>query len=122
MGQNEVADVGLVNLMGGLAVERFNDEFARVLANIVDPNTTLKERSITLKVKIKPDSARDLGRVVIDCDSKMAPVRPMESKVFIAITTKGPVATESNPNQPILPGVAAAGGSVTQLRSVGGVS
>lgn len=96
--------VSLVNLMGGLAVERFDDELARVLANIVDPNTpAAAKREVTLKLSFKPDKGRDLGQVDIAVSSKLAPAEKVSTRVFIAVTKAGPVATEHNPNQPRLP-------------------
>lgn len=96
--------VSLVNLMGGLAVERFDDELAKVLTNIVDPNTPANaKREITLKLGFKPDKGRDLGAVEILVSSKLAPAEKMAPRVFISLTRSGPVATEHNPNQPMLP-------------------
>lgn len=113
----EKEQVGLVSLMGGLAVERFDDEFAKVLANIVDPNTPpTAKREITLKLSFKPDKGRDLGAVEIQVSSKLAPAEKMGTRLFISLTRSGPVATEHNPNQPLLPMMDMA--PVAQLRPV----
>lgn len=117
----ELPDVSLTNLMGGLAVERFDDEMKNVLKNIVDPNTPAKaKRSIKLEVTFKPDSDRGMGHIEIAVSSKLAPAEKVQTRVFIAMTRNGPVATEHNPNQPMLPEVQAAGATVTPLRQNGG--
>lgn len=96
--------VSLANLLGGVAVERFDDELARVLANIVDPNTPAEaKREITLKLSFKPDKSRDMGKVEIQVNSKLAPAEKLGTRMFIAMTKAGPVATEHNPRQPMLP-------------------
>lgn len=117
----ELPDVSLATLMGGLAVERFDDEMQNVLKNIVDPNTPAKaKRSIKLEVTFKPDRDRDMGHIEIAVSSKLAPAEKAQTRVFIAMTKSGPVATEHNPNQPILPEIQAAGATVTPLRQNGG--
>lgn len=96
--------VSLATLLGGVAVERFDDELARVLGNIVDPNTPAEaKREITLKLSFKPDKSRDMGKVEIAVSSKLAPAEKLGTRMFIAMTRQGPVATEHNPNQPVLP-------------------
>jgi len=95
--------LSLVNLMGGLAIARFDDELQKVLNNIVDPNTPAKaKREVTLKTTWLPDSDRDLSRMEISVTSKLAAAEKVATKVFIALTRQGPVATEHNPSQPCL--------------------
>lgn len=121
MAQEEEERVSLTNLMHGLAVERFDDELAKVLANIVDPNTPpAAKREITLKVSFKPDKNRDMGAVEIAVSSKLAPAEKVTTRLFIAMTKNGPVATEHNPKQMPLPMAEPAGPGVTPLRSVRG--
>jgi hypothetical protein len=118
---DEQEKLSLVNLRGGVVVERFDDELAKVLANIADPNTPpAAKREINVKVSFKPDKARDLGEVLIVVTSKLAPAETISTKVFFAMTRSGPVATEYNPNQPMLPYGEQAPSGVTQIRPVGG--
>lgn len=113
----DVERLSLANLMGGLAVERFDDELAKVLANIVDMNApATAKREVTLKVSFKPDKSRDLGAVEIAVSSKLAPAEKVATRVFIALTRSGPVATEHNPKQLGLPYNEPA--SPAQLRSI----
>ena len=116
----EAENVSLQNLARGAVVERFDDALRSVLDNIMDPNTGLTARTITLKVKIKPDQNRDFGGVSVDCDTKLAPPTPLGTKIFIGRDKTGPVATELDPKQPGLPGVAEPKAPVTKLRAVGG--
>lgn len=118
----EQEDVSLSNLAMGGAVERFDDELAAVLKNILDPNTTLAARTITLTVKLKPDQNRDFSVAAIDVKSKLAPSIPLQTKMFIASTKDGAVATEYCPKEPYLPGTGLPGtpATVTPLRTVGG--
>ncbi len=116
----EPENVSLQNLARGAVVERFDDALRSVLDNIMDPNTTHAAREITLKVKIKPDQNRDFGGVDVTCTTKLAPASPLGTKIFIGRDKTGPVATELDPKQPGLPGVAEPKASVTKLRAVGG--
>jgi len=117
--------VSLASLMGGMAVERFDDALAQVLANIVDPNTApMAKREVVLKVEFKPDRGRGLGKVAVQVQSKLAPPEKVETTVFFSMTRGGPVATEHNPNQMRLPLEAPESGPVHSqfqpLRPVGG--
>jgi len=117
---SETVDVSLATVMGGLAIERFDDELRKVLENIVDPNTpATAKREVTIKVSIKPDRSRDLGQVEIAVSSKLAPAEKCATRVFIAMTKNGPVATEHNPTQPVLPEMGTST-TISPLRAVGG--
>ena len=119
MARDEVDELSLLTLMGGLAVERFDDELTKVLENIIDPNTKPDAtRSITLKVTMKPNKNRGLSDMILEVGSKIANPDKASTTVFIAMTKTGPVATEHNPNQPSLPLEPAA--TVTPLRSMAG--
>jgi hypothetical protein len=98
--------VSLQNLARGAVVERFDDELRKVLDNIIDPNTTLATRKITITVAIKPDKDRDFGGVDVTCKSTLAPASPLGTKIFIGRDKSGAVASEVDPRQHTLPGVA----------------
>jgi len=73
----------------------------KVLQNIGDPNTDAEAtRTITLKIKIKPDENRELAGVQIDAESKLAPHRPVGTSVFVGKKDGRVVAVENNPRQP----------------------
>jgi hypothetical protein len=97
--------VSLENLGRGAALEKFEDALKAVIADVLDENTTLAARTITLKVTVKPDENRDLCKVGIDCKAGLAPRRPFVTNIFVGMQAGQPVATEHNPNQPPLPGM-----------------
>ncbi|OPY14678.1 MAG: hypothetical protein A4E69_01061 [Syntrophus sp. PtaB.Bin138] len=91
--------VSLLNLGHGAAIERFDYEFQRAVANCLDPNTSGGVRTITLKVKLKPNEQRTSGSVSVDCSSTLAAVKPFTTEVFIAQGAGRAVAVEHNPHQ-----------------------
>lgn len=95
----EAEKVTLASLRGGAAVEMFDVEMLRVLDNILDPNTTLQVRSVTLTVKIKPDANRSVGAVEISCGSKLAAPKPAVSQFYMGKDRGRAVAFEYNPEQ-----------------------
>lgn len=55
---------------GGLA-EDFNDVLNAVASDIVDPNTDLAKRSITITIMIEPDQRRDIAFVSFGIKTKL---------------------------------------------------
>lgn len=92
--------LSLLNLGGGAAIERFDDELQAVLDNISDPNTQESAaREVVLKVKITPKE-RSYAKVEIDCRSKLAPAEKYDTNVYIGVDTRGrSEAFEHNPEQ-----------------------
>lgn len=92
--------LSLLNLGGGAAIERFDDELQAVLDNIADPNTVeTAERSVSLVVKIKPRE-RDYANVDIVCKSKLAGAEAYSTNIYIGANTIGRAeAYEHNPQQ-----------------------
>lgn len=91
--------VTLATLRGGAAVEMFDAELQRVLDNIMDPNTTLVARNVTIKVTIKPDNDRGVGNVAIEVGSKLASPIPVSSRFYLGKDRGKAVAFEYNPEQ-----------------------
>lgn len=91
--------VSLKDLANGGTQEVFDYELARVLENIMDPNTTEKAREINIKVKIKPNKERDYCDVSIDCTSKLAQVDSISTHFYVGKTPNGIRAVEHNPQQ-----------------------
>lgn len=117
----EIEELSLATMLGGAVIERVNDELARVLLNTVDPNTNpTAKRKVKLELVFKPEKDRSMGSVEVSVTSALAPAEKISTRLFIALTKAGPVATEFNPNQPKLPGVDAA--TVTPLRVAGGTN
>jgi hypothetical protein len=98
--------VSITNLLGGGIIEMVDDELQRVADNILDPNT--KEtavRTVVLKITIKPDVDRSIAATAIDVQSKLAPVRPQATRIFVSQQRGKGVLVEHDPKQQRLPGV-----------------
>ena len=92
--------VSLETLGFGAAAEMFQAELEKLVFNIADPNTKPElKRHITLKLVIKPTKDRSMCAVEIHCDSKLAPVLPFESTMFVGVEHGVAVASEYNPQQ-----------------------
>lgn len=92
--------VSLETLGFGAAAEMFQAELEKLVFNIADPNTKPElERNITLKLVVKPTKDRSMCAVEIHCDSKLAPVLPFESTMFVGVEHGVAVASEYNPQQ-----------------------
>lgn len=67
-------ELNVATLSQGGAVERFQDELSRVIANITDPNTPAKKtRTVTLKMTIKPNEQRNMAEVLVATSSTVCP-------------------------------------------------
>lgn len=92
--------VSLETLKAGGAVQLFNEELEKVLANIMDPNTEAQAvRSIKLEVKIKPDKDRSGGSVEIIPSSKLAPAVALATRMFFGKKGGKFLAFEHNPEE-----------------------
>ena len=92
--------VSLDTLGQGAAIEKFQDEFDRVLANVLDPNTKpTASRSVTLVVTIKTDEDRSFANAMIEVKSKLAPSKPVGTAIYIGQHAGQPVATERDVRQ-----------------------
>jgi len=77
--EREEDQVSLETLGQGAALERFNLALQDVLDNIQDVNTDPKKaRTVTLKATIKPSEDREVGSIVVDVVSKLAPIAPFK--------------------------------------------
>lgn len=92
--------LSLDTLAQGAAVEKFNDELAKVLANIKDVNTSpTAARSVTLTYTIKPDEDRSFGSTTIEAKSKIAPPKGVSLPIYIGMHAGHAVATERDTKQ-----------------------
>lgn len=95
-----MGQITLSNIGGGAAVEKFEDEFRKVIANIMDPNTPASaKREVTIKVSIKPSVDRAFGPVTVSASSKLAPVRGYSTVAHFGMDGDEPVAFEDDPKQ-----------------------
>jgi hypothetical protein len=78
-----VKKIELSNIQNGVVFDLFDEELRKVLANIEDENTVANtERSITLKIAIKPDKTRRGGEIKVQASCTLAKVKPAESLVY----------------------------------------
>jgi hypothetical protein len=90
----------------GVVIDLFDEELKKVLANIEDENTEAKaERSVTIKIAIKPDKTRRTGEVKVQAYSTLAKVKPAESLVFFDMDDDGRLAAFEDDPGPELPGI-----------------
>ncbi|MCK5602618.1 hypothetical protein KAR91_12130 [Candidatus Pacearchaeota archaeon] len=81
--------MSLLNMGKGVAIEKFNDELAKVIENIVDPNTDFKvKRQIDLTMKFTPNEERNTCYIEIQSKSKLAPTKAAEAIAFVGIDKK----------------------------------
>ena len=92
--------VTIETLNSGAIGELFSEEFAKILANIGDPNTSAQaERSVTITVKVKPNKDRQTAQTAIEVSSKIAKIRPSESFALLSFDGDRVSAYATDPKQ-----------------------
>ena len=96
--------VGLENIAGGAAVERFEDGLQEVIENMLDPNVDQSViREVRMVLKLKPDK-NDPEKVnySLDVKTKLSHPKGVSSLMYIGKENGKPVAKESNIEQETL--------------------
>lgn len=76
--------VDLSTICGGAVPEIFNRELQEIMANITDPNTSVKKsRRIVLTFDFEPMADRKSVAISFGINSKLVPVAAVESNMFI---------------------------------------
>jgi len=97
--------ISLDSLAGGGLSERINRELAKVAENILDPNTKADAvRTLTVKIKIKPNKQRQAGDVELVVDSSLVPADGLPSMFVFDYDNEGnavmkEMQTGTDPNQ-----------------------
>ena len=92
--------VTLFTLAGGALGELFDREMERVSADILDLNTEADAvRTITIKVKIKPDENRGFGSASMFVSSTLGAPKGVASMMFFGRRDGRAVAVENVPAQ-----------------------
>lgn len=79
-----MAKVNLEELVGGGLQEVFAKAMEEVVENMQNPNTPYKnKREITIKLKFEQNEDRDDAAVDISVTTKLAPVKPMVTRMAI---------------------------------------
>ena len=105
----EKEPITLGTLYSGAVIEAVDHEIANALANIMDVNTSPSQaRTVTLKLKIKPNKERNIAGVTFQAKSSLAPAEALETSIIIDKDKAGrAVAFELRPesqcNQGVLP-------------------
>lgn len=102
MSPGGMEDLTLNTVAKGAAPERFQDELARLVENVLDPNTDPEAvRSITLTLKVKPHESREQATVALEVKSKLAPPKAVPDVMYLgkARDTGELVATRYDPAQ-----------------------
>jgi hypothetical protein len=80
----------LENLGKGAAIEKFEFALQAVLDNIMDPNTiATAKREINLRITVKPNAERDDAEIFVECDPKLAKLRPFKTRMFVGRGVNG---------------------------------
>lgn len=81
--------VQLNELTGGALQEKFDHALESVVHNMQDPNTPWKnKRAITIKLTFEQNEDRDDATVNVSVDTKLAPVKPIETRMAIGMDLK----------------------------------
>ncbi len=79
-----MSKVNLEEFAGGALQEKFDDAIEKVLLNLMDPNTPWKnKRKIAIEVTFEQNEDRDDTSVNVSVVSKLAPVKPIATRMTI---------------------------------------
>ena len=82
--------INLEKFADGALAEKMNIELKKVLENIADPNTDFKlKRKLTLEMTFVSGEDRELAEVSILAKTKLAPNKPVATKIVIGTDGKG---------------------------------
>jgi len=79
-----MSKVNLEEFAGGALQEKFDDAMDKVLDNLMDPNTPWKnKRKISVEITFEQNEDRDDTSVNVSVVSKLAPVKPIATRMSI---------------------------------------
>lgn len=82
--------INLENFAEGALAEKMDMALKEVLGNISDPNTDYKlKRKLTLEMTFASGEDRELAEVAIIAKTKLAPNKPIATKIVIGTDGKG---------------------------------
>ena len=92
--------INLETFADGALAEKVNMALKEVLSNITDPNTDWKtKRKLTLDIKFSAGEDRELAMLDIVAKTKLAPAKPLSSKIVIGTDGKGGILASEFKNQ-----------------------
>ncbi|MBO8083177.1 hypothetical protein F6P92_05100 [Streptococcus suis] len=79
-----IIGLDLSNIADGGLQEKLNNELARVIENILDPNTdpTVK-REVSIKLVLKPNDQRNSVDTIMEVKSKLAPQVKLSTTILV---------------------------------------
>lgn len=84
-----MSKVNLEEFAGGALQEKFDQAFEKVIQNMLDPNTPWKnKRKITVEITLEQDEMRNDTAVHVSVVTKLAPVKPVETRMVIGKNLK----------------------------------
>ena len=79
-----MSKVNLEEFAGGALQEKFDDAMDKVLTNLMDPNTPWKnKRKINVEITFEQNEDRDDTSVNVSVVPKLAPVKPIATRMAI---------------------------------------
>ena len=92
----------ILQMARGAIMERIDYEMAKVVDNILDPNTeATAKRKVQLTIEFRPDSNRQTVSVACGVKSALCPTNPVATSLYITGNEFGEVtAVEMVPNVP----------------------
>jgi len=79
-----MSNIKLEEFANGALQEKFQDAMEKVLENLMDPNTPWKtKRKIQMEITITQNEDRDNTSVNVSVNTKLAPVKPIETMMAI---------------------------------------
>ena len=104
--RSELKEVTLETVGMGGVPELFAHEWANILANVDDPNTSPEAvRKLTIEIAIKPSEQRDNATVQVSVKSKLAGVRPIQTIVHLAKEQGRLIALTTDPAPTLFEGI-----------------
>ncbi|ACO86798.1 hypothetical protein [Clostridium botulinum] len=92
--------INLETFADGALAEKVNMALKEVLTNITDPNTSWKtKRKLTLDITFSAGEDRELAMLDIVAKTKLAPAKPLNSKIVIGTDGKGGILASEFKNQ-----------------------
>jgi hypothetical protein len=83
----------VLEMAHGAIAERADYEMARIIENILDPNTAAtKKRTVTLTLEILPDAERQNLSMKCTAKSKLEPTNPVSTTLYITTDESGGMA------------------------------
>lgn len=97
-------EVNVLEMAKGAILEQIDNESAKIMSNILDPNTDAKKaRKLTITLTFKADENREFISYEAQAKSTIAPIKPIAIRMFIDEDKNGKprVAeiTRDDPNQ-----------------------